>query len=314
MNRATLLSLVLFALASVVVSTPCLAQLAPCHDSDGDAWADPEFATDSCPPDNCPGTYNADQVNCYNVGDPVSDGAINVLDVVRSVDYAFRGMMPDAGAGCQNVLVGGTDVNCDGATSIVDVVKLVNVAFRGGVDDFCRPCSCDCYPEFCPELADVNNLLPNHGSFEKYCDSTLEGWRIKSFAGGQVALVDTAAPNGGRWSVALLGCWACAGTIEASIPHPVPGGIYRLSLYSKVMGPYPECCTSVFLRLENAGSTAYASAYSDSVWTYGELIDTIASGSVDDTLTVTLSGDFGQFPWDVMVDRVTLDYLGQAAP
>lgn len=308
------LSVLNVALAIVLTPTLAFCESTPCHDSDGDGWADPEVAADSCPADNCPAMYNYEQTDCSNVGDPVVDGVINVQDVVKTVGIAFRGEMPAFDSACANVLKGGTDNNCDGNTDLLDVVNVVNVAFRGQSENFCRPCLCDCYPTYCPELAGELNLLPNNGSFERHCDSTLQGWKIKSFAGDQVALVDTAAPDGGRWSVALLGCWACAGTIVTSIPHSVPGGIYRLSLYSKLMGPYSECCSGVFLRLENAGSTAFGSVYSDTVWTYGELIDTIAPVSEDDTITVTLSGDFGQFPWDVMVDRVTLEYLGQLEP
>lgn len=302
--------------ALVIVLTPILAisETTPCHDSDGDGWADPEAATDSCPPDNCPGAYNFDQASCYNTGDPLADGIINVQDVVKTVGIAFRGEMPAFDSACAEVLKGGTDNNCDGMTDVIDVVSVVNVAFRGQQENFCKPCDCDCYPSGCTDQSGTVNLIPNNGSFEKYCDSTLDGWNIVSFAGDQVELIDTAASDGGLWSVALIGCWVCAGAIETSIPHAVPGGIYRLSLYSRVMGPYPECCASVWMRLENAGSIASGLAYSDSVWTYGELTDTLAPGTADDTMTVRLTGDFGQFPWDVMVDRVTLEYLGQPEP
>lgn len=60
-------------------------------------------------------------------GDFNNDGAIDVLDVVRCVNIAFRG-----GAVADNAWHPAVqDPKCDGVCSVADVVALVNVAFRG---------------------------------------------------------------------------------------------------------------------------------------------------------------------------------------
>jgi C1A family cysteine protease len=41
---------------------------APCVDSDHDGYGDPNYAGNSCPPDNCPGTYNPDQLDSDHDG------------------------------------------------------------------------------------------------------------------------------------------------------------------------------------------------------------------------------------------------------
>jgi hypothetical protein len=80
------------------------------------------------PPCGCP---------CH--ADPQCDGVTNVLDVVQTVNVAFRGQasQTDVGCGYQQ-----TDVDCDAVTNVLDVVKVVNVAFRGALPsaNFCDPC------------------------------------------------------------------------------------------------------------------------------------------------------------------------------
>jgi hypothetical protein len=79
--------------------------------------------------------------NCGCLADPVCDGATDILDVVGTVDVAFRNapsyMMPD----CQGL--GRTDADCSGNTDVLDVVKMVNVAFRGAAKatEFCAACT-----------------------------------------------------------------------------------------------------------------------------------------------------------------------------
>jgi hypothetical protein len=75
-------------------------------------------------------------------GDPsTGDGAVNVLDVVVLVNYAFRsGPLPARDATCS---INRGDLNCDGVGNVLDVVVLVNVAFGGGDPtlEFCNPCA-----------------------------------------------------------------------------------------------------------------------------------------------------------------------------
>jgi len=70
------------------------------------------------------------------------DGNQDVLDVVQSVNVAFRGAAPivDPNGNCPYET---TDVNCSFSTDVLDVVRMVNVAFRGAnaATEFCNPCS-----------------------------------------------------------------------------------------------------------------------------------------------------------------------------
>ena len=78
---------------------------------------------------------------CDCVADPACDGVTDVLDVINTVNVAFRGFpaIPDPNALCPYET---TDVNCSNSTDIVDVVHMVNVTFRGGnpLTEFCSPC------------------------------------------------------------------------------------------------------------------------------------------------------------------------------
>ncbi len=86
-----------------------------------------------------PSTTIACACNCH--ADPQCDGVTDVLDVVHTVNVAFRGAasMPDPNPLCP---VETTDADCSGATDVVDVVRIVNVAFRGfsAASQFCDPC------------------------------------------------------------------------------------------------------------------------------------------------------------------------------
>ncbi len=105
--------------------------------------------------DNCPSVANADQRDadadglgdvcdpcvCLCHGDPACDSAATVLDVVNTINVAFRNIAatPDPGQPC---LRDPTDVDCSGSTDVIDVVKSVNVAFRNAnaATEFCVPC------------------------------------------------------------------------------------------------------------------------------------------------------------------------------
>lgn len=77
--------------------------------------------------------------DCPCSGDPGCDGVTNVVDVVNTINVAFRGGQSTTTGNCPYE---NADVDCSGACSIVDVVKMVNVAFRGAdkATEFCSPC------------------------------------------------------------------------------------------------------------------------------------------------------------------------------
>ncbi len=101
--------------------------------------------------DNCIGWSNPGQEpGCTHHADPQADGIIDVFDVVKCVEIAFRNEPPIVDSDCPHGAIGRTDLNCDGATDILDVTLLVDVAFRGVTPDFCDPCECGSYPTGCP--------------------------------------------------------------------------------------------------------------------------------------------------------------------
>jgi hypothetical protein len=91
-----------------------------------------------------PGVCSPPPMECVCVchADPACDDVTDVLDVVKTIDVAFRGSPEenDTGPLCAATQ---TDLNCSGTTDIVDVVKIVNVAFRSAdpATEFCDPCT-----------------------------------------------------------------------------------------------------------------------------------------------------------------------------
>jgi hypothetical protein len=82
------------------------------------------------------------QCACDCHADPADcEGVVNVLDVVSTVNVAFRGAaaIPDPNPQCPRET---TDVDCSGATDVLDVVRIVNVSFRSAdpAAEFCDPC------------------------------------------------------------------------------------------------------------------------------------------------------------------------------
>lgn len=81
--------------------------------------------------------------DCHTDPAPIGscDGIQDVLDVVQTVNVAFRGAasIVDPNVNCPYET---TDVNCSLSTDVIDVVKMVNVAFRGAnpATEFCDPC------------------------------------------------------------------------------------------------------------------------------------------------------------------------------
>lgn len=308
------LSVLNVALAIVLTPTLAICEGTPCHDSDGDSWADPEAATDSCPPDNCPGLYNFDQANCHNTGDPLADGIINVQDVVKTVEIAFRGQMPAFDSACAELLEAGTDNNCDGNTDVVDVVTVVNVAFRGQPENFCKPCLCDCFPNSCPETVVTGNLIPHNGSFEHYCRPNLEGW---TFDSSYITIFPEPSPSGGEWSMHIQADWSWWGWAEFAAPQSVPGGIYRVSAYYRARIPESMSGSMGTITLRYASHTKREVCYSpNDSWQQVWFTDTIPSIPGEQLKLhleasnshIAMTGEGPQF------DRVVLEYLGQPDP
>jgi len=76
--------------------------------------------------------------DCRYHGDIDANGVINVFDVVRIVDAAFRnGAYPPKDPFCPHMNRG--DYNCDNIINVSDVVLAVNIAFRNGALT-CDPC------------------------------------------------------------------------------------------------------------------------------------------------------------------------------
>lgn len=78
---------------------------------------------------------------CYCAHEPDCNGECDVIDVVSTVNVAFRNAapMPDPSQLCPWQR---TDVNCDQHTDIIDLVMVVSCAFRNALADtlFCSPC------------------------------------------------------------------------------------------------------------------------------------------------------------------------------
>jgi subtilisin family serine protease len=80
------------------------------------------------------------QCVCECAYDPYCDGIrSDVLDVVQTVNVAFRGFSAVTDPGCPKQR---SDVDASGATDVLDVVRVVNVAFRGFTvaSQYVNPC------------------------------------------------------------------------------------------------------------------------------------------------------------------------------
>jgi len=114
-------------------------------DGDGDGFCSDE--------DNCPAVHNPDQhdsdgdgtgdacetCDCSGHGDFAGDGAIDVIDVVSFVLYAFRGISsPLPEPDCP--VVNRVDWNCDNHINLVDLVMMINYVYRQPAPGPCNPC------------------------------------------------------------------------------------------------------------------------------------------------------------------------------
>jgi hypothetical protein len=115
-----------------------VANATDCNDADSTAYPGAPEACDGADQD-CDLVIDNDICAC--AADPECDGVTNVIDVVHTVNIAFRGEsdIADPAPLCPFTT---TDVDCNSITNVVDVVKFVNVAFRGetAAANFCDPC------------------------------------------------------------------------------------------------------------------------------------------------------------------------------
>lgn len=99
------------------------------------------FASSECSGcDSVGQCHPRDPCVCACHADPLCDGIrCDIVDVELVVGVAFRGQPSLYDSDC---LFERSDVDCSGATDAVDVVNTVNVAFRGGqpLSAFCDPC------------------------------------------------------------------------------------------------------------------------------------------------------------------------------
>jgi hypothetical protein len=134
-----------------------------CVDSDGDGYGDPEYSSNLCPDDNCPGIPNLDQLdsdgdlvgdvcdNCpdnYNPGQEDSDadgigdacdficgdidgnGQTDMLDILYLISYLYKGgPAPDPPEG--------GDVDDDDACNMLDILYLISYLHKGGPEPEC---------------------------------------------------------------------------------------------------------------------------------------------------------------------------------
>lgn len=79
--------------------------------------------------------------DCSCHGDPVCDGQLDVLDVVETINNAFRGVTATIDPNCPHT--GRSDINCSGGVDVIDVVETINVIFRGADAQtvYCDPCA-----------------------------------------------------------------------------------------------------------------------------------------------------------------------------
>ncbi|MBI3873288.1 MAG: hypothetical protein HY304_09460, partial [candidate division Zixibacteria bacterium] len=83
--------------------------------------------------------------DCSCHADPDCNGVTDIVDVIQTIDRAFRGAetIDDPSCAAHGASVDGrTDVNCSGATDLVDVVLMIRVAVRGEdpASVFCNAC------------------------------------------------------------------------------------------------------------------------------------------------------------------------------
>ena len=79
--------------------------------------------------------------DCSLHGDPLTDGVLDVFDVIAAIDAAFSGATIIVDPTCPHA--GREDFNCDCATDVFDVISFIEVVFSGGPGP-CNPCVNPC--------------------------------------------------------------------------------------------------------------------------------------------------------------------------
>jgi len=81
---------------------------------------------------------------CACWGDPVCDGQLDVLDLVRVVQVIFENRVPSVSIKCPTPDI---DYNCDCYLDVLDFAKVVDLIFAGDTE-MCEPCASGCsFPE-----------------------------------------------------------------------------------------------------------------------------------------------------------------------
>ncbi len=140
------------------------------------------------------------------------------------------------------------------------------------------------------------NLISN-ASFEKNGFPDLRGWMTGGADTAYVNFSPDVPPGGGICSVRLLNQWTFPGSISCSVAAPAGTYRYRLGAWGKVLksAPFPRAGGALILSLKSMGAVAFRKScpFADTLWTYRELLDTLATTATD-TLVVTLRGNLDQ--------------------
>jgi hypothetical protein len=79
--------------------------------------------------------------DCSLHGDPITDGALDVFDVISVIGAAFSGQVSVVDPTCPHA--GREDFNCDCAIDVFDVIAFIEAVFSGGQGP-CNPCIAPC--------------------------------------------------------------------------------------------------------------------------------------------------------------------------
>ena len=141
------------------------------------------------------------------------------------------------------------------------------------------------------------NLISN-GSFEINAEPSLEGWYPINSDTSYINYSMDVPPGGGKYSVKLMNAWVIAGAITAYTIPSIGTHQYRFSVWAKVLkgSPYSIYGGEILILTKSKGTINFEKLYqfSDTSWTYGEIIDTLNSTKVD-TVLIKLQGDITQF-------------------